>query len=424
MPRGVTDQAEFQIQSLNAAGEGVAAEGGHTVFGALPGESVRAERNEAGWRVEAIDAPSPERATPFCPLFGRCGGCATQHFGPDLYASWKRQLVVDGLAKARLEAEVAPLFDAGGEGRRRAIFHARFGPDGAIEVGFMRRRSHEIVDIPACPVLCPALSGAPHVAHDVAKACAGAGKPLDIQVTAADSGLDVDIRGLGPPVDDIARALVKRAERLDLARLSVHRQTLIERREPTIVLDGVAVALPPGGFLQATTAGEAEIAARVVGALGGVKAVADLFCGGGAFALRLARRHDVLAVDGEAAAIKALAQASGRLTGRRAIAVETRDLFMRPLQGAELDRFGGVVFDPPRAGAERQARALAASAVSVVVAVSCNVETFARDAKILRDGGYRMGVVTPIDQFRYSQHVEIVATFTRSAKRRAKGVLS
>ena len=423
MPPGMTETAEFTIVGLNAAGDGVTG-GGEAIFGALPGETIQARAEGGRWTLADIVSASPARARPSCPAFGRCGGCATQHMDPDLYRTWKRRLVVDALESAKIACAVAPLVDAHGAGRRRAIFHARFAPEGQIDVGFMRRRSHAIVDIAACPVLCPALAPAPRIAREIARTCASAGKPLDIQITATDGGLDVDLRGLGPPPPELAKALMRKAEALDLARVSVHGVSLLERRIPSVSIDGITVALPAGGFLQATEAGEAAIAQRAVQPLLGAKRVADLFSGCGAFALRLARRSDVTAIDGDRAAIAALASAANHARDRRVRAL-ARDLFQRPLQGEDLAPFDGVVFDPPRAGAESHARALAASLVPVVVAVSCAIDTFVRDAGILIDGGYALDSVTPIDQFLHSPHVEIVAVFTRKVPRRTmKGVLS
>ena len=199
---------------------------------------------------------------------------------------------------------------------------------------------------------------------------------------------------------------------------------MVERRPPRIAFGHTLARLPPGGFLQATEDGEARLAAIAVEGLKGAKRVADLFCGAGAFALRLARGHEVFAADSDAAAVRALAEAAARTAGLRAVGTETRDLFRRPIGVSELSTFDGALFDPPRAGAEAQARQLAASAVPFVVAVSCNATTFARDARILIDGGFRLELVAPIDQFRYSAHVEIAAVFRRSGgKPRARRLL-
>jgi len=338
---------------------------------------------------------------------------------PADYAAWKRDVVVAALKGADVAAEVGPLIDAHGEGRRRATFHARVDADGRVEVGFMRARAHEIVEIDGCPLFAPALREAPAVARALAEALKGMGKPLDIQTTATLGGLDVDLRGSGPLPQPLARKLVGVAEALDLARLSLHGVALVERRPAAVEFGSTRVVLPPGGFLQATAAGEATLARLAAEALPGAGRLADLFCGAGAFALRLAEAHAVYAADSDAAAIAAL-----RRVAAPRVEAEVRDLTRKPLPAVELSRFDAVLFDPPRAGAERQAREIAASEVKRVVAISCNVETFARDARILQDSGFVCEGVAPIDQFRYSAHVEIFATFRRARPKRRKGVLS
>ena len=222
----------------------------------------------------------------------------------------------------------------------------------------------------------------------------------------------MDVRGSGPLPPDLMTRLAALAQTHRLARLTRHGELIVQRAQPIVQMGRARVALPPGAFLQATAAGEEVLARLVVGYLSDAAAVADLFAGVGPFALRLAERARVHAVDSDAAAIAALRQASA-VPGFKPVETEVRDLFRRPLLAAELARFDAVVFDPPRQGAQAQARALAESKVPVVVAVSCNPATFARDARLLVDGGYRLLAVTPVDQFRYSAHVEIVARFAR-----------
>lgn len=353
---------------------------------------------------------------PACRYYGVCGGCAAL---PADYAAWKRGAVVAALQGAGVNAEVGLLIDAHGEGRRRATFHARVDSDGRVEVGFMRARAHEIVEIDGCPLFAPALERAPAVARALAEALKGMGKPLDIQTTATLGGLDVDLRGSGPLPAGLTRKLVAAAEALDLARLSLHGVALIERRPPEVEFGAIRVVPPAGGFLQATEAGEAALARLAADSLEGAGRVADLFCGAGAFALRLADAHAVFAVDSDAAAIAALRRAAAPR-----VEAMVRDLFVKPLPAAELSRFDAVLFDPPRAGAAAQAREIALSDVGRVVAVSCNVQTFARDARILQDAGLQCEGVAPLDQFRYSAHVELCATFRRAKAKRRKGVLS
>jgi 23S rRNA (uracil1939-C5)-methyltransferase len=358
-----------------------------------------------------VEVESPERIAPICPHFGVCGGCALQHWDTAHYRAWKRGLVVAALAQAGLEAPVDELVDAHGAGRRRAVFHARRGHD-ILQVGFAAYRAHHVVPIDRCPILAPELAGAIEAAWALAEALQPQRKPLDIQVTASEPGLDVDVRGSGPLAPTVMARLAQLAQSHRLARLTRHGELIVQRAQPTLRLGRARVMLPPGAFLQATAEGEAALARRVIDHVGDAANIADLFAGVGPFALRVAERARVHAVDNDAAAIVALRQAAAT-PGLKPIETQVRDLFRRPLLAAELGRFDAVVFDPPRQGAQAQARALAESKVPVVVAVSCNAATFARDARLLADGGYRLGAVTPVDQFRYSAHVEIVARFVR-----------
>ena len=199
----------------------------------------------------------------------------------------------------------------------------------------------------------------------------------------------------------------------NLARLTRHGELIAQPRAPTLRIGTATVALPPAAFLQATAEGETTLARLVLAACADAKYVADLFCGVGPFALRLAANTRVLAADDDEAAIAALKRAVSTATGLKPIETTTRDLFKDPLAAAELKKLNAVVFDPPRQGAQAQARALAASRVPRIIAVSCNAGTFARDAAELVRGGYRLIDVTPVDQFRYSEHIEIVARLER-----------
>ena len=413
------DIRELTIERLGGRGEGVARGPSGPVYVpyALPGERVRAYVERERARVTEIIVPSPDRIPAFCPHFGTCGGCAIQNLAAEPYAAWKRGLVVTALEQAKVVADVAPLVDAHGEGRRRATFHARFSTDAAgrwnIEVGFMQARAHNIIDIDQCPILAPSMVEAAAAARAVAEALSGVGKPLDILVNATLEGLDIDLRGAGPLEPQLRRKLAGLAERIDLARLANHGDLILERRPPRLLMGRAYVRPPAGAFLQATDAGEAALVSLVSEAVGPAKKVADLFSGVGTFALRLGEGREVLGIDGEAASIAALRRAAGETPGLQGVHGEVRDLYRRPLAGDELARWDAVVFDPPRAGAEAQARALGASAVPKVVAVSCSAGTFARDAKILVAAGYALDKVTPVDQFRHAPHVEIVGVFSR-----------
>lgn len=382
----------------------------------LPGETVVTETvpgHPDRRHLLRVDIASPERVAPFCPHFGVCGGCAIQHWAPERYREWKRGLVVEALQQAGLDAPLDELIDAHGEGRRRATFHARRSQRGVIEVGFATLRAHRLVAIDRCPVLAPSLDGAIQAAWAIAEMLEPLRKALDIQVTASETGLDVDVRGSGPLTSVRLGALARLAETHKLARLTRHGELVAQRAAPAVTMGRARVLLPPGSFLQATAAGEAVLAQLVETHAGSAKAIADLFCGLGPFALRLAERARASAFDADDAAIAALRQAANATAGLKPLEAQARDLFRRPLVAPELKRFDAVLFDPPRQGAEAQARELASSAVPVVIAVSCNPATFARDARLLADGGYRLTHATPVDQFRHSAHVEIVARFQK-----------
>lgn len=382
----------------------------------LPGETVEVERvpgHPDRRHLLRVDVASPERIAPFCQHFGICGGCAIQHWTADRYRAWKRDLVVAALQQAGLDTPVAELIDAHGEGRRRATFHARSGTHDVIEVGFAALRHHHIVAIDHCPVLAASLDGAVAAAWAVAEVLEPQRKPLDIQVTATEAGIDMDVRGSGPLPPARMAELAGTANTHRLARLTRHGELIAQRSAPTVMIGRVRVTLPAGGFLQATAAGEQTLAQLAAEYIGEAKAIADLFCGLGPFALRLAERARIVAFDADAAAVAALKAAAGTTSGLKPVEATARDLFRRPLVAQELKRIDAVVFDPPRQGAEAQARELTKSEVPIVVAVSCNPATFARDARILVDGGFRLTAVTPVDQFRHSAHVEIVAKFER-----------
>lgn len=409
---------QLTIARIGHRGDGIADTNAGPVYVpyALPGEVVTVDRIEGHpdrRHLIRIDTPSHERATPICKHFGICGGCAMQHWSLAEYHLWKRGLVAEALAHANLIAPVDTLIDAHGQGRRRAVLHARRGSGDQLEVGFAAPRAHHIVAIDHCPVLSKGLDGAIEAAWAVAEILKPANKPLDIQVTATDSGIDMDVRGSGPLTSKHTGVLAALVAKHRLARLTRHGELVAQRSAPTLKVGKAHVALPAGAFLQATVEGEAALAKLVIAHVGKAKRVADLFAGIGTFALRLAENAGVTAVDTEAAAIKALERAAATTAGLKRVEGQARDLFRRPLMANELKNFDAVVFDPPRQGAEAQVRELAKSKVPVVVAVSCDATTFARDARILVDGGYKITSVTPVDQFRYSHHVELVAKFTK-----------
>ncbi len=408
---------QLTIDLVGQRGDGIAqsASGVRFVPYTLPDEVIEAEPSASQpdrCTLTRILKPSAERIEAFCPHFGSCGGCAIQHWQDTSYRAWKRELVVEALSHAGIDCKVTDLVDAHGDGRRRMTLHARRGPDGTLRVGFAAAGSHAIIDLQACPILDPAMAGAFEAARAIASLLKPVEKPLDIQITAASNGLDIDVRGTGPLQTKLITALSVLAEEHKLARLTRHGELVLMRTPPVIEIGAARVTLPPGSFLQATAMGEAVLGDLVIKASKGAKNIADLFCGVGPFALRLAAgKARVTALDSNADAVNALQKAVTATTGLKPITAGIRDLFRRPLVPQELRDFDAVVIDPPRQGAEAQTRFLAASRVPVIVAVSCNPNTFARDARTLIDGGYKLDSVTPVDQFRHSAHVELVARF-------------
>lgn len=395
---------DVSIIGLGARGEGVAEVAGQRVFVplALPGETAEVEvEGDHARLVKLIDA-SPDRIEPFCPHFGSCGGCQIQHLGPRLYAEFKRGLVEMPLRRVGIETPVGDLVDAQGAGRRRATLHAR--KEGS---GFMQARSHQVHDLDRCPILVPALAKA----TDICRAIQASIGECDVAITATRTGLDVAIRA------EKARAKPERvapiAEKFNLARLSLNGEMLLLTRMPSVAMGKALVELPIGSFLQATETAEDVLAQLVLAPLGKAKSVADLFCGIGPFALRIAETAKVFAADNDKPGIAALAKAVRNTQGLKAVTAQARDLFREPLTQYELGGYDAIVFDPPRAGAEAQARELAKGKVKTIVGVSCDPKTFARDAAILVAGGYRLESVTPVDQFAWSTHIELVGVFRR-----------
>jgi 23S rRNA (uracil1939-C5)-methyltransferase len=416
----VTEQVT--ITRLGAKADGIAEGAAGPVFvpKTLPRETVTISRDGSRGELVSVDATSPERETPFCPYFDECGGCATQHMRHGFYQSWKQKILAHTLRQARLEVPIEPLIDAHGDGRRRVTLHVRF-PDRAMHVGYMEARSHQIVEIAFCPIAEPALKEqAPGIARAIGEHLKGARKPLDIQITTTQTGFDVDVRGHGPLKDKDRLSLIDLAARLDLSRLSIHGDVIVERRPPAILMGRAAVVPPAGSFLQATRLGEETLAGLVTEACERSKRVADLFAGSGPFSLRLAEKSEVHAVEYDQGSMAALDKAFRATPGLRRISTEARDLFRRPLLTPELNAFDAVVLDPPRAGAEAQVKQLALSKVPLVVSVSCDAATFARDAAILIGSGYRLERVVPVDQFKHSPHLEVVGILRKDVVKKRR----
>lgn len=408
---------ELVIDRLGHLGDGVVLQpDGRQLFVpyTLPGETVDVDLQGGTARLKGVLTSSPDRVEPTCRHFGTCGGCMLQHIAPAPYADFKRRLVIDALADRGLAPEVGETRIVPSHSRRRATFAGVMAGRHPL-VGFNERASHRLVTIDECPVVRPQLLAALPALTALTGLIAPRKGALDFTVTLTSGGLDVSVTGIAArDADRLRMPLIELAARFDLARLSAGGEAIVERRSVAINIDGVAVTPSPGGFLQVSEEAEAIMGELVTAAIPTkAKRVVDLFSGVGTFALRLARKAEVLAVEGEAGAVAALDRAARGMTGRHRITAEKRDLTRRPLIEKELEKVDAVVFDPPRAGAAEQSQWLARSEVPTIVAVSCNPATLSRDLRILVDGGYRIESVTPVDQFLWSSHVEVVTVLAR-----------
>ncbi len=405
---------DLVIDHVGAQGDGVAVAGGGRVYvpGTLKGERISAEVKGDRGRLVDVLTPSSDRVEPPCRHFGACGGCALQHMGEVPYKEWKTERVARALSHRGFEdVPFRPLVVTPPGSRRRARLTAIATKSGTV-LGYNTRQSRQVVDISECPVLRPEIVD---LFAMLRAALADLMRPGDrghVQVTASDTGVDL-VLDLPGDLDLVQReALGGFAHRADLARVSwgPDGEPVVERRRPVISFGDVAVAVPPGAFLQTSKEAEQAMAGDLCEILTGTEAVADLFSGLGTFSFPLARRARVTAFDGDGSLIGALDRAGAGLP----VDAHIRDLFREPLMSSELARFDGVVLDPPRAGAKAQVAELAVTAVPVVAMVSCNPATFARDARALVDGGYRLQWVRPVDQFLWSADVELVASFARA----------
>ena len=406
------------IDHVGAQGDGVVRTDGGPIYipRTLPGEQVQAEIMDGRGDLREVLKPAPDRIEPVCAHFGTCGGCALQHQSHETYRAWKRDQVVRALKSKGIDVPVAEIIPCAPRSRRRATF-AAMRTRKTVRFGFFERASHTIVDIASCPILVPELEAAIPTLRDlVGPGLTRKGK-ASVSVTMTASGLDVSVTG-GKADPDLAlrQTLADAAARADIARLTWDGDILAERRPPILDLAGIDVALPPGAFLQATKAGEEAMVSIVTGALEESGSVVDLFAGCGTFSLALAQAHKVHAVEGakeQCVALETAVRRQGPGAGLKPLTVERRDLARRPMRSDELNSYDAAVIDPPRAGAATQCEALAASTIPLIASVSCNPATFARDARILIDGGYHLESVTPLDQFLWSPHIELVGIFRR-----------
>ena len=410
------------IERIGPAGDGIAHRpDGAPVFVPLtaPGDVLRAsvkKDHEGHWRgtVIAIETPGENRADAPCTHYGRCGGCSLQHVTPDFYALWKKDVVIHTLEKAGVSAEIIhdPVLVPPGT-RRRAVFSfVKNGKNATI--GFNARRSHDVLNVPGCLVLDPAIVALADSLKRYLPALT-LSRNGDVMIQRVEGRLEVSLTAKLKDDLEFHETLAALMTDLSIARVNARshdRQSyeLLLEREPFMKSFGsLRVHLPAASFLQPSDEGEAILTSRMLDMAGQGDHYADLFCGAGTFTGPLMDRGRVTAMDSAAPAIAAL----NRAAAGKNMSASVRNLFTDPLDIKELSPFDVVVLDPPRAGAKEQSHALARSDVNRIVYVSCNAQTFARDAKILQEGGYALKRVQPVDQFTWSVHGELVALFER-----------
>jgi 23S rRNA (uracil1939-C5)-methyltransferase len=410
----------LEIARVAGQGDGVAETADGPVFAplTLPGETVRGTVVDGRMDGPEILRASPDRIAPVSPHYGDCGGCSLQHWAAGPYLDWKRDQVIAALARAGIETDVEATVAVPAGTRRRLALHARRLDDGRVVLGFKARKSWRLVEVSVCPVADPRLVAAfPALARVAAAFLEHPKSAPTLHVTWTLDGLDVDVTGIerksGGVSADRQMQAIRSARETDLARLSLAGETLMMERQPRVRFGPATVPLPTGGFLQAVPEAEEAMTARAVGAVKGARKVADLFCGAGTFTFPLATVASVLAADASVPGIAALKSGIGSAKGMKPIEAQARDLFRRPLTPYDLKGCEAIVFDPPRAGAIDQTAQISGTRAAVVVGVSCNPVTFARDARMLIDAGFRLETVTPVDQFLWSAHVELVGVFRR-----------
>jgi 23S rRNA (uracil1939-C5)-methyltransferase len=388
------------IVRVAARGDGVTADGRHAAL-AAPGDLLNADGSLTF---------GPHHQVPPCRHFPVCGGCQLQHLDDAAYAQFVTDRIAGALAAHDLETDIRAPILSPPRTRRRATVHAE-PTGGRMRIGFSEAASHALVDIQECHILAPELFA---VVAPLRKLLArlGGKRRTDIQMTSCDQGVDLLV---GAKAEGLAAAEAINAFCQDngIARFAIDDglgpETRWEPEPVTVTLGGVPVPFPHGGFLQATADGEATLGAAVREAVGPARTLADLFAGLGTFALSLDGK--VYAAEAARDAVLSLKSAAGR-AGRQVFA-DHRDLYRRPLTVEELGRFDAIVLDPPRAGARDQAVAVAGARTPVIAYVSCNPSSFARDAQLMCEGGYRLDWIQPVGQFRWSTHVELAARFSR-----------
>jgi len=416
---------QIEITTLGAHGDGIGAFEGVPVFvtGTMPGDIASVTLGPVkknGYNAELIklDTPSKDRSEPVCKVFGKCGGCQLQYLPDAVYRAWLKARASMALEQHGFKASVVsdPIITPQKSRRRVALKVLKMGK--GVVIGFTKKQTHQIVDVKDCPVTRLEITDLIAPLRKLLTVILPNRVQGELHITLTSTGIDILVDA---PVELTLAAreqMVDFANTHDIAAIHWRDQGFLDpviiRRVPMMDMSGVHVPLAPAAFIQASEEGERALVAEVVAACSTAKRVVDLFSGIGTFTFPLAKTHQILTVEGAKPAYDALQMGVKRAAGLKQIIAKHRDLYRRPLTGAELAGFDAVVFDPPRAGAKEQVLELAQSDVQTIVGVSCNPNTFSRDARILADGGYTLNRVVPVGQFLWSTHLELVSVFTKA----------
>lgn len=406
---------ELKIDFVGHKGDGVAHLNNNPLYVpyALEGETITATGSGPRREIDTIIKPSEQRVEPICQYFGTCGGCQLQHMSEATYLKWKLSLVTEPLSRVGIHVEPDALLNYPDASRRKCVFNAQRSPEG-MRLGFNEKSSSEIVALDGCPVLVSSINEQLDAIHDVVNSVPTTKHPLRVSVLVTKNGLDIAIEDAKELSETERQVLVKKTIAHKFSRITVNRETLIKTAEPHIEIASTIVSPPPAAFVQALKLAEDDMSEIVANFLKDCKQVADLYCGIGTFALKLAENSAVYAVEESGEALNSLDQAWRQTGGKlKQIKTEKRNLERRPVTFGELKKMDGLVFDPPRAGAELQCKQIAKSRLKKIAAVSCNPTTLATDLEILIAGGFNVKRIIPIDQFKYTPHVEAVVLLER-----------
>lgn len=412
------------IEEIGGRGDGIVRESGQVIYVpySAPGDVADIKLQGQKGRLKHLHQNSQHRVDAVCAHFTKCGGCSLQHIESEYYKQWKQGLIKTALVNQGVESAVINPIQVSPLGsRRRTTFQAIGRGNGKIVLGYAEKGSHNLVNVENCPILDPEIMGFVKPLRAFLSKLLDAKQKMSIQVTCGDNGLDVTFNGKGEAGLNMLMDLATFAEVNDLARISwldralknPYFETLAERRKPYVTFEGNKVFFPAGAFLQATEAGQNALTKIMLEGIEDAARVVDLFSGCGTFSIAAARHANVHAVENNEDMLTSLKNSANQMQGIKQVTTELRDLFLRPLLPHELDEYDVAIIDPPRAGARHQMQEILNSNIQKLVMISCNPITFARDVQNLADAGFSMGPVTPVDQFIFSPHLEIISIFER-----------